>query len=89
VESVKLLKYIITGLICFCVSLPFGRETPSKYFMIFLSSFIPFLKKHASLPELFSRDAVLEELGVLPEDIQGENFLLTMLSFYFNLDLAG
>lgn len=57
--------------------------------MIFLSSFIPFLKKHASLPELFSRDAVLEELGVLPEDIQGENFLLTMLSFYFNLDLAG
>jgi len=27
-------------------------------------------QKNASLPELFSRDAVLEELGILPEEIQ-------------------
>ena len=40
--------------------------------MILFSLYIRFQKKPASLPELFSRDAVLEELGVLPEDIQGE-----------------
>ena len=40
--------------------------------MTLFSLFIAFQKKPASLPELFSRDAVLEELGVLPEDIQGE-----------------
>ena len=65
-DSVKLLKYMITGLKCFRVF--FTLFT----FMISFSSFIPFQKKHVSLPELFSRDAVLEELGVLPEDIQGE-----------------
>ena len=47
-----------------------------------LTNFIPFHKKYASLPELFSRDAVLEELGVLPEDIQGVKLTL-------NLELAG
>jgi len=55
---------------CFLYSLV--EKHHRNVFMISFSSFIPFQKKHASLPELFSRDAVLEELGVLPEDIQGE-----------------
>ena len=50
--------------------------------MISFSSFIPFQKKYASLPELFSRDAVLEELGVLPEDIQGEKITTSFLVYF-------
>ena len=58
--------------------------------MISLSSFIPFQKKHASLPELFSRDAVLEELGVLPEEIQGKKIptlFSSIPSFYLLVNL--
>ena len=55
--------------------------TGLKFFMILFSLFIPFQKKPASLPELFSRDAVLEELGVLPEDIQGEKRLLLAYTY--------
>lgn len=56
---------------CLCFLYSLVKKHHQNVLMISFSPFIPFHKKYASLPELFSRDAVLDELGVLPEDIQG------------------
>ena len=57
-----------------------GHKTVANQTDSFVVMFVHFfflfclVKKYASsasLPELFSRDAVLEELGVFPEDIKG------------------
>lgn len=56
-----------------CTSDTYVAHVVAHSVYVFVCIFFLYLlaKKYASLPELFSKDAVLEELGVLPEDIQG------------------